>query len=440
MRLTLTLILASLLLPAGLRAGQSKNTIGDPAPQDPELVPSPTVIPPGVPQAEEKLPAILRWMIHTRKRGMFINLPIIDTDPNRGTTIGVLPVWVIPQKEGDNIEQIYAPSITYNKDFKVIPTFRSYYYPDSESSFLTRGSVSTVGEKEALVYYQSRHFLATWVDFSIRGQYNVDGSNRFYGLGPASAKNAQSDYTEDVFQYDLTAGIPLVPDTPWMIYGTNHFAGEKFYEGKLDSLPNTSDEFPGIFAAHRQQVNETRAVVQYDTRDSDVTTKRGGYLQAFYGWSVNSFSSAFDYTRAGFDGRYFLPWNNGWMTTASQLKYDQVLGNAPFWLQSRLGGKYSLRAYGDGRYIDRGAMFWQAEQRLTMFKVATAGVMTEFELAPFAGVGTVFDSPGAMQRRYVRPVVGSAVRAVARPQVVGSVDVGVGQEGVSVFMDINYSF
>jgi len=66
--------------------------------------------------------------------------------------------------------------------------------------------------------------------------------------------------------------------------------------------------------------------------------------------------------------------------------------------------------------------------------------MTEFELAPFAGAGTVFDRAADAEARHVRPVFGGAVRAVARPQVVGSVDVGVGREGVAVFMDINYSF
>jgi len=67
-------------------------------------------------------------------------------------------------------------------------------------------------------------------------------------------------------------------------------------------------------------------------------------------------------------------------------------------------------------------------------------VTTEFQLAPFVGAGTVFDSPEKMHRRFVRPVVGAAVRAVAKPQVVGSIDFAVGQEGLSVFMDINYSF
>ena len=80
------------------------------------------------------------------------------------------------------------------------------------------------------------------------------------------------------------------------------------------------------------------------------------------------------------------------------------------------------------------------EQRFKVFESKMGGVTTEFQLAPFVGAGTVFDNPGRAAARYVRPVVGGAVRAVAKPQVVGSIDVGVGREGVAVFMDINYSF
>jgi hypothetical protein len=416
-----------------------------PALRNPELIPKPQVIPPSVqppPKEEDERPTIIKWMVHPlKKRGMFINLPIIDTDPNRGTTMGVLPIWVIPAEGSDRIQTIHAPSLTYNKDFKFIPTYRYYYYPKDGEQLLVRGSVSVLAEREALVFYSNREFLDTDVDFSLRGQYNVDGSLRFYGFGPESDKKMESDYTEDYIGYDLTLGMPVRKDSHWRVIGTNHFVGQKFYGGKINRINDISQNFPGVAPSRRQQVNETRAIVQYDSRDSDVTTSRGAFLQTFMGWSVDSFSSAFDYTRYGIEGRYFQRWSpESKHVTAAQYRYDQQLANAPFWLQSRMGGKYSLRAYGDGRYIDRGAMVANVEHRYTMFDMALAGVTTEFEIAPFFGMGSVFDSPKEMQRRLIRPVIGSAIRAIAKPQVVGSIDVGVGQEGVSVFMDINYSF
>jgi hypothetical protein len=126
---------------------------------------------------------------------------------------------------------------------------------------------------------------------------------------------------------------------------------------------------------------------------------------------------------------------------AVQGRYEQVLGSAPpFWLLPSMGGKYSLRAYGEGRYVDRGAATLNVEDRIKLYEAKSAGVTIEYQVAPFAGLGEVFDAPQAAAARDVRPVVGGAIRAVAKPQVVASADFGVGREGLAVFMDINYSF
>jgi hypothetical protein len=81
-----------------------------------------------------------------------------------------------------------------------------------------------------------------------------------------------------------------------------------------------------------------------------------------------------------------------------------------------------------------------AEERFRLYQAKMAGVTTDFELAPFIGAGAVFAAPEQVSMRTMRPVVGAAIRAVAKPQVVGSIDIGVGREGVAIFMDINYSF
>ena len=183
-----------------------------------------------------------------------------------------------------------------------------------------------------------------------------------------------------------------------------------------------------------------RVTLDYDTRDHAVTTSRGTYLLTFAEASVRGLASSDSYQRYGLDARHFLRWKRKGHVTAGSVRYEQLQGDAPFWMLPSLGGKYSLRAYGSGRYLDKGSASANVEHRWTFFEEKMAGVTTEFELAPFVGLGTVFDEPSRLARRYARPVVGAAVRAVARPQVVGSIDFGVGREGLTVFMDINYSF
>ncbi len=407
-----------------------------------EILP-PREIPAGteaVPESNDT-PAVLRWMIRPVQRGMFIRLPVMDTDPNRGITVGVMPILVLQAKDQDRIEQIHAPSLTYNKNFGVVPTYRYYYYPQEDASLVARASISKY-EGEGMAQYEDDSFLGTDKDVMLRGQYNIDAGRRFYGLGPDSQKTAEGNYKENYWQYQWAVGAPLRAGSSWRARVSQRYQAERVLDGPLANLPRFRDLYPTNFSDHSQQTDETRMSLIYDTRDHGVTTTRGAYLETYAEAAVRGFLSQYDYERYGFDARWFKPQGEGDARVfAIQTTYEQILGaTPPFWLLPSLGGKYSLRAYGDGRYVDRGAATINAEERFKVFEAKTAGVTTEFQLAPFVGAGEVFDSPGQMAGRYLRPVVGAAIRAVARPQVVGSVDFGVGREGLSVFMDINYSF
>ena len=429
----LLLAAAMLLLAAPLQA-QLKD-----AGTLPDLEPVPQREIPRTPQ-REKLPYYLRWLVQPTTRGMLLRLPVIDTDPNRGITGGLMPVWVLREEHGERIKEIYAPSLTYNRHFGPDITYRYYLYPEEDSSLVLRGDLSKF-EHEVFVQFEDATFLDKDIDFAAHGQYNVDAGQRYFGTGPNTPKSNETNYKESYIEYRVMAGVPLAPKSPWRAHLSDKFTSDKISDGPLPGLPSFSQTFPKAVYSGRRQIHTVRLILDYDTRDNPVTTSRGAYVQGFAGFSAGNLGSEKDFTRYGLDARYMHPWNKSkTQTTAIQLKFDQMMGNAPFWLQSRLGGKYSLRAYGDGRYTERGLLAANVEERITMAKTKMANVSTEFELAPFAGMGTVFHEPERMASRYARPVVGSAFRAIARPQVVGSVDIGVGQEGVAVFMDINYSF
>ncbi|OGS38496.1 MAG: hypothetical protein A2506_10765 [Elusimicrobia bacterium RIFOXYD12_FULL_66_9] len=390
---------------------------------------------------EDETPWIVRWMIRPLKRGMFIRLPIIDTDPNRGITAGVMPIWVVQGKTDDRIEQIHAPSLTYNRNFNIIPTYRFYYYPQEDASLTMRGSWSKY-EREVMGQYEDGSLLGTDFDIYGRLQYNIDAGQRFYGFGPDAPKSGEANYKEEYFQYKVGAGMPFFHKSAWRLRVTEHLQSDRILDGPLENLPIFAATYPAQLARGRQQTNENRLTLVYDSRDHAVTTSRGGFTEVYAERAIRGLASAYDYGRYGFDSRWYKPWPSGDdKVIAVQARYEQILGpTPPFWILPKLGGKYNLRAYGEGRYIDRGVATVNVEQRFKVFESKMGGVTTEFQLAPFVGAGTVFDNPGRAAARYVRPVVGGAVRAVAKPQVVGSIDVGVGREGVAVFMDINYSF
>src|SRR6185312_6541501 len=146
-------------------AGSTAGTT-DPG-SDQEMVPnreSPAGVKKAAQQAEEdQTPGALRWMLKPLKRGMFVRLPIIDTDPNRGITYGVMPILVLQGENDDRIKQIHAPSLTYNKDFKLSPTYRYYYYPEDDAAFVGRLSRAKY-ENEVMAEYTDHSLFGTNYD------------------------------------------------------------------------------------------------------------------------------------------------------------------------------------------------------------------------------------------------------------------------------------
>ncbi len=64
----------------------------------------------------------------------------------------------------------------------------------------------------------------------------------------------------------------------------------------------------------------------------------------------------------------------------------------------------------------------------------------EIELAPFIDVGRVFDRTSTIPFEQLHKVYGMGFRGIARPFVVGYVDIGYGSEGAAVFTGLNYPF
>ncbi|MDD5630189.1 MAG: BamA/TamA family outer membrane protein, partial [Elusimicrobia bacterium] len=335
----------------------------------------------------EEIPFALRLIMQPIKRGMWLRLPVVDTDPNRGITGGFMPIWVLREDNGERIEQIHAPSITYNKYFGPVPTYRYYWYPESDSTLVLRGAVGKY-EHEVLGEFQDYSFRGTEVDLAVRVQYNVDSGQRYFGFGPDTSKEDETNYKEDYIMYRVTAGLPWTPKNPWRVHLSDMLTADKVSDGPIGGLPSFNQTFPDAVLSGRKMVHADRLILDYDTRDHAVTTSRGAYFQAFAEYSANELGSYKDFGRYGLDGRYYHRWReDSSRVTAAQVQFEQLTGDAAFWLQPRLGGKYSLRAYGNGRYTDRGLLAANLEQRFTVYKMKMADVWTEFEVAPFAGVG-----------------------------------------------------
>jgi hemolysin activation/secretion protein len=114
-------------------------------------------------------------------------------------------------------------------------------------------------------------------------------------------------------------------------------------------------------------------------------------------------------------------------------------GDAPFYQQSWLGGASLLRGFADGRFVARHAWTLDLEQRIRLLRTDVFGVITDWRIDPFVGVGQVFDRLSEVASR-PRPTVGLGLRAFAHPNVVGRVDLAFAGEGLKIYVDVGYPY
>jgi hemolysin activation/secretion protein len=107
---------------------------------------------------------------------------------------------------------------------------------------------------------------------------------------------------------------------------------------------------------------------------------------------------------------------------------------------SDVGSAQPLRGYGTGRFYDRDAFSASAELRHVFWGFDAEATHVDLEIAPFVDVGQVFHHTSTFPIENLHKVGGVGFRAIARPSVVGYVDLGYGHEGAAVFTGLNYPF
>jgi hemolysin activation/secretion protein len=107
---------------------------------------------------------------------------------------------------------------------------------------------------------------------------------------------------------------------------------------------------------------------------------------------------------------------------------------------SVVGSEQPLRGFGTGRFTDKDGYATSFELRRRVFSFSALSSPVDIEVTPFVDAGRVFADSGTFPLSHVHAVGGVGFRGIARPFVVGYVDIGYGSEGAAVFTGINYPF
>ncbi|MGQ9919886.1 MAG: BamA/TamA family outer membrane protein [Desulfobacca sp.] len=369
-------------------------------------------------------------------------LPVVGTDPNSGNDYGVLPVWVFPRAD-KAIGMILAPSIIDNDFAGTSLAFRLLAYPAQNVHYRLIADPSTkIRSFYEAAYEKSAEEAGEWF-YLAQFVYDCDIFPRFYGFGNNSLSSNQTSYTFRSRTLFGSLGYRFAQS--WEIAWYERFNVTSLSDNHLANLRSTVSVFPAVMQNRRDTASIHGISCSYDTRDYKETPTCGVLARLYAETSLAVLGSDSSFDKVGFEVRGFQPWDlqTRRSITAVQLQADFMTRElrTPFYRWPSLGGYRTNRGWGEWRWLDRNMVSFSLEQRFTVFQFHRFGVTTNFEVAPFVDVGKVFPTFRRFHFREVHAAAGLALRAVVRPQVVGHVEVGIGEGGNNaVFMGLGYPF
>ncbi|MGH8140317.1 MAG: BamA/TamA family outer membrane protein [Steroidobacteraceae bacterium] len=389
-------------------------------------------------------PGMSSWFDPTKLP--FIPVPEIAVDPDSGTTLGILPVW-LTTNDRHVIRRIVAPDLLYNPYFGYGFHARVYSYNSEDEQWSLVGGAKQRVERELDAEYQRGRLREQRWSYTASLIYDKSGTPRFFGIGNNSPAITETNYTNAQKLAQTQVGLNL--GRTWQVLYTMRMRSVDVLPGTLARIASIENRFANILGLGTNSELLNRLSIVYDSRDS-LTAPRHGMEWVAYG-GVASRSGIFNdslYSEAGVDGRSYWSVAAGTILAAHMaLRYLPSARRLPFWAlssigggESEIGGEQPLRGFGSGRFYDRNAFSASVELRHTVWSFDSMATHVDIEVTPFVDLGQVFRRTSTFPIQHLHKVGGVGFRAVARPSVVGYVDIGYGSEGTAVFTGINYPF
>ncbi len=375
----------------------------------------------------------------------FIPVPEIATDPNAGTTVGILAA-VLFTDQNHQISNIFAPDLETNTTMGPGGNFRFLSYPSEDTQWYLVAGLQTKIARKVDFDFQTGRQHKKWWSFEGRFYWEHDPTERFYGVGNHSSLGNQTNYTTKQLYGMGVFGLNLTEDL--QLSYTLRPRWVRIANGAFSSIPSIFRLFPHQKGVDGGSEILNQFVLSYDTRDSLEVPRNGGLALAYFGVADRAFMSSMSYTRFGGELRRYYTINKQ-ITLAGHvfLEWQPADSELPFWSMARLGGEDSLladqqtlRGYGAGRFLDNNLAVANLEMRTRVWNMDIFNTHGILELAPFFEAGRVSHYMSMNPLSELHSVGGIGIRGIAEPFVVGYVDVGYGGEGTAVFSGINYPF
>jgi len=376
----------------------------------------------------------------------FIPVPEIGVDPDSGTTLGVIPTW-IRTDDNHEIRQIIAPDILYNPYFGYGVHGRVYGYNSGDEQWSVVTGIKQRVEREFDAEYQIGRLREQRWSINTSLIYDRSGTPRFYGIGNESPAIDETNYTSQTEEAQIQVGLNLTH--AWQLQYTARLQDVDVLPGTLAKIATLQSRFGHILGVGTNKLFLDRLAVVYDTRNDLTVPSRGMELIAYGGLaSREGILNDSMYSETGGDGRaYWSVAQNTIVAAHMAIRYLPTSHGVPFWAlsgigggESVVGGEQPLRGFGEGRFYDRDSFSSSVELRRKVYSFDATSTFVDLELTPFIDIGRVYGRTSTLPFDQLHHVYGLGFRGIARPFVVGYVDIGYGSEGVAAFTGLNYPF
>ncbi|HBH82131.1 MAG TPA: hypothetical protein DDY39_20065 [Nitrospira sp.] len=366
-------------------------------------------------------------------------IPAISSSKNDGNDIGLIVPALFTGPDGD-LKYLVAPMVVYNSIVGTRGTVNLFRYEPGGKEL--RGIASWTERIE-------RKFLLSYVDpgFS-NGRYSIgfsamhfkNATVRFFGLGPTTHKDDETNYTASETRLNWKFGVYANEVTQIAVsQRLRHM--QSIQEGATD-LPFSGTNFPNAPGVDGATVLGQRISFHYDTRNNLVTPTDGMAVTAYAELNYDFKNGDHPlYSRYGLDVKKMFASESKRAILVVHGELQATIGtDVPFFEQSSLGGQNTLRGFGVDRYIDKQMIAFSVEERIHILRARLAGVMADFEIAPFIDTGQVFNSFKNVSFKDYRITPGIGFRGIIRPNVVGRIDYGFSKEGGAIFAGLDFPY
>lgn len=371
-------------------------------------------------------------------RTHFFPVPVFETDPAAGQRYGVMPTLLF-LNGNDDLYGIGVMALTYNPNVVKTGLFTGLFlYPTEDESLTLFYETAQNYITDYYLSYANESWLDSKFDFESAIEYIIDPFERFYGFGPKTAKTDETNFVSKLWWWKGLVGYEFFPDLSFRL--EENWRKMTVRSGALAKVADTSTRFAGNGNVTNQDQWEHRFSLQWDTRDSNDFPTVGHFVKPHLRVSHASFDNNRFFWGYGLEAKTLLTKPERF-TTVLGFKLDRVRGDAvPFYEQPHLGGDFELRGFVFRRFVGKGRLLFDIEERILVKRWSFMDVRFDLSLDPFFSVGQVFNEWGDVAFRNLKPVGGLGIRTKIPPSVLGRFDIGVGPEGVEVFTGLDYPF